>query len=89
MQDLLSYLENLTYPEDLPPEYFKATKCQEPYLNAIQKRLSMDFLDGFINSQCEEVHWTRREAFSRGFRLGAQIILALAEPSAPGTRHRP
>ena len=88
MQDLLSYLENLTYPETLPPEYFESVKYQEPYLNAIEERLSMGFLDDFIDSQCEEIYWIRREAFSRGFRLGAQIILALAEPSAPNTRHR-
>lgn len=79
MQDLLSYLENLTYPETLPPEYFDAMKDQEPYLNEIQEKLSMGFLDAFMASQCEEVDWTRREAFSRGFRLGARLILEALE----------
>ena len=88
MSDILSYLEKLTYPENLPQEYFEAVKCQDPYLKIIQEQLSMDFLDGFTYAQGEGIKWERREAFSRGFRLGAQIILALAEPSAPDTRRK-
>ena len=88
MDDVLSCLEDLTYPETLPPEYFALTKLQDPYLDAIQEKLSLRFLDDFTDAQCEDIKWQRREAFSRGFRLGAQLILALAEPSSPGTHHR-
>lgn len=37
MEHFLTWLEDLTYPESLPPEYFEITKCQSPYLNAIQE----------------------------------------------------
>lgn len=88
MEHFLTWLEDLTYPESLPPEYFEITKCQSPYLNAIQEQFSLDFLDDFVRVQSEETNWLRREAFSRGFRLGAKLILALAPPSAPDTHHR-
>ena len=88
MNDILYYLENLTYPESLPQEYFELIKRQDPYLKTIQEKLSLHFLDAFTEVQCEEIKWQRREAFSRGFRLGARLILALAEPSFPDIHHR-
>ena len=87
MDNILTYLENLTYPENLPDEYFELLKMQNPYLKTIQEQLSLNFLDGFYDTQSEGIKWERREAFSRGFRLGARLILALAEPSAPDTHH--
>ena len=79
MDNILAYLEKLTYPEDLPQEYFSLIKCQDPYL---------DFLDELTYAQSEGIKWERQEAFSRGFRLGARLMLALAPPSAPDTHHR-
>ena len=87
MNDILSHLEKIAYPEELPSEYFELLKKQDPYLKTIQEQLSLDFLDGFYDTQSEGIKWERREAFSRGFRLGARLILALAEPSAPDTHH--
>ena len=88
MDDILTYLEDLTYPDSLPPEYFALLKAQDPYLDTIQKQLSLRFLDDFTDAQCESIRWLRQEAFSRGFRLGAQLILALAGPSSPSIHHR-
>ena len=88
MDDILSYLEKLTYPEDISPEYFEVFKRVEPFLKMIQEQISLDFVDGFHYAQCDVIKWERQEAFSRGFRLGARLILALAEPSAPNTHHR-
>ena len=88
MDNILAYLEKLTYPEDLPQEYFSLIKCQDPYLKIIQEQLSLDFMDELTYAQSEGIKWERQEAFSRGFRLGARLMLALAPPSAPDTHHR-
>ena len=87
MNDILSHLEKITYPEELPSEYFELLKKQDPYLKTIQEQLSLDFLDGFYDTQSEGVKWERRGAVARGFSMGASLILALAKHSAPDTHH--
>ena len=55
MDNILAYLEKLTYPEDLPQEYFSLIKCQDPYLKIIQEQLSLDFLDELTYAQSEGI----------------------------------
>ena len=88
MDDILNYLEDITQPDSLPPEYFEILKTTEPFVNMIQEKLSLTFLDDLTNAQAEVIRWERQECFARGFRLGARLMLALADPAAPGTRHR-
>lgn len=88
MSDLLDYLEELTRPDTPPPEYFEVLRKIIPFTKTIPEQISLDFLDGFSLAQVQITQWECREAFSRGFRLGARLILALAPPSAPDTRHR-
>ena len=87
MDDILAYLEDITQPESVPPEYFAILKGTDPFTKIIQEKLSLCFLDGLTNAQTEVIKWERQECFARGFRLGARLILALAEPCAPDTRH--
>ena len=87
MNEILAYLEQLTYPEELTSEYREIEKKLDPFYNAIREQLSLKFLDNFHYTQSDAIKWERQEAFSRGFRLGARLILALSEPSAPNTRH--
>lgn len=84
MDDILSYLEDLTQPDRLPEEYFSLLHATDPYTSVIQDKLSLEFLDGLDDTQSELVKWERREGFSRGFRLGAQLMLSLfTEPRKP------
>ena len=88
MDDILDYLEELTHPSDWPPAYFELIKALGPLTDKVVEALSLEFLDQLDYAQSEVLNFHCQEAFSRGFRLGAQIILALAEPSAPDTHHR-
>ena len=88
MNEILAYLEQLTYPEELSAEYREIEKKLDPFYNAIREQFSLKFLDDFHYTQSDAIKWERQEAFSRGFRLGAKLILALSGPSAPGIHHR-
>lgn len=88
MLDILDYLEELTQPDATPPEYSELLKELGSFTKTVQEHLSLEFLDDLGRAQVQITQWECREAFSRGFRLGAQIILALAPPSAPDTHHR-
>lgn len=87
MDDILAYLENLTQPDTMPPEYFDILKGTDPFTEVIQKRLSLQFLDGLTDAQNEVARWERREAFARGVRLGVGLMLA-AGPASRDTHHR-
>lgn len=81
MDDILTYLEELTYPDPLLREYFAVLRNTDPLTKVIQEKLSLGFLDGLTSAQGEVTKWERQEAFSRGFRLGAQLTLAGIQPS--------
>ncbi len=90
MDDILEYLEEITHPETQPPEYYSLLKALDPLSDKVVEALSLDFLDQLNHAQADILNFHSKECFSRGFRLGIQLILAaLSEPSAPGTRHRP
>lgn len=76
MDVILAWLENQTQPDPFPPEYFALVDKTGPYSDAILEQFSMSFLDGLTDALCEISKWERQEAFSRGFRLGIQLILA-------------
>lgn len=80
MDDILAYLEDLTQPDPWPPEYFALLDKTAPYTHAIQERFSLSFLDALTEAQCEVTKWERLECFSRGFRLGVQLMLAALHP---------
>ena len=89
MDDILEYLEELTHPESRPSEYCSLLEAMDPLTDKIKDTLSLEFLDQLDYAQADILNYECREAFSRGFRLGVQLILAaLAEPSVPDTRHR-
>ena len=87
MDDILAYLEELTHPETRPPAYFELAKAMDPLTDQIRDALSLEFLDRLNYAQADIDNFLCQEAFSRGFRLGARLILALSAPSAPNTRH--
>lgn len=76
MDDILAYLEELTYPDSLPREYFALQDRVNPYADAILKQFPMSFLDGLTEVRGEVTRWERQEAFSRGFRLGVRLTLS-------------
>lgn len=88
MDDILAYLEKLTHPETRSPVYFELAKVMGPLTDQIRDALSLEFLDRLNYAQADIDNFLCQECFSRGFRLGAQIILALSGPSAPGIHHK-
>lgn len=89
MDDILDYLEEITHPETQPPEYYSLIKALDPLTDKVVEAFSLEFLDQLNYAQADILNFHSRESFSRGFRLGVQLILAaLAGPSAPDTRHR-
>ena len=77
MDDILSFLESLTQPDQLPKEYFSLLDAMGPYTTVIHQTLSMEFLDELNEAQSEVLEWERQECFARGFRLGAKLMLAV------------
>lgn len=88
MDDILAYLEKLTQENIPSPEYHDLLRKMDPLTDRIKETLSLEFLDKLNYVQADILNLECGEAFSRGFRLGARIILALAGPSAPDTHHR-
>lgn len=88
MDDILEYLEEVTQPEDLGSEYLALTRKLSPFNDAFQAATSLEFMDQWFHANADVLTFERQECFSRGFRLGAQLILALSESSAPNTHHR-
>ena len=87
MDDILAYLEELTHPESRPQAYFNLVKAMDPLTDQIRDALSLEFLDKLNYAQADINNFLNLEAFSRGFRLGTRLILALSEPSAQDTHH--
>ena len=89
MDNILHYLELITQPDHLGPEHSALMQQVIQLEKPIQDVFSLDYLDALSQAQSDVLRHERRECFSRGFRLGARLILAaLAVPSAPDTRHR-
>lgn len=60
----------------------------DPLTDRIKETLSLEFLDQLNYAQADIFNLYCREAFARGFRLGARIILTLAPPFSEDTHHR-
>ncbi len=88
MDDILEYLEEATHPEELGPEYRVLLQKMEPAHDALLAVSSIELMDQWFDANAEISVFECQEAFSRGFRLGARLILALAAPSSPSTHHR-
>jgi len=76
LDDILHYLESVTQPESMGPEFSRLMQQVIELEEPIQKVLSLDFLDAFSEAEGELMRFERRECFSRGFRLGVQLMLA-------------
>ncbi len=87
MDDILEYLEEVTHPEELGPEYHSLLKKLSPLNDILQTATSRELMDQWFFANADIAAFECQSAFSRGFRLGARLILALSEPSAPNTRH--
>lgn len=80
MDDILAYLERITQPDDLGQEHSvlmqRVIELEQPILDA----LSLEYLDRLTEAQSEVLLQERQECFSRGFRLGAQLMLVSLLP---------
>ncbi len=93
MGDILDYLNELTQPDGSTPEYRELLKQLEPFDEAFKKQVSITELNRFWGIQDCLIGLECREAFARGFRLGAGVLLAVLTPPGrlpgpPDTRHR-
>ena len=87
MDNILNLLEELTQPDNLGPEYRALLEKTGPLTDRLTELTSIEFMDEHFNATAAVMIFERQECFARGFRLGARLILALAEPCAPDTRH--
>lgn len=76
MNDILTYLESITQPDSMGPEYSKLLQKVSDLEVPVQKALSLEYLDALSEAQGDVLRLERRECFSRGFRLGVQLMLA-------------
>ncbi len=92
MDDILTYLEELTHPDPLLREYFAVLRNTDPFTKVIQEKLSLGFLDGLTSAQGELLSGNGRRPspgvsaweFSSlwpGFSLRFELF-------SPDTRHR-
>ena len=87
MDEILSYLEQITQPDSLGPEYRELTKKLHPFCETLQEATSWEFLSQCSDAYADVITFERKECFARGFRLGVGLMLA-AGPDAPDTRRR-
>lgn len=76
MEKFLDYLEQITQPDSLGPEHSRLLQKSITLETPIQEALSPDYLDKLNEAQNAILRFERRECFSRGFRLGVQLVLA-------------
>lgn len=79
MDDILAYLESITQPDSMGPEHSALLQKAIALEASIQEALSPEYLDRLSETQCDILRVERRECFSRGFRLGVQLLLAALE----------
>ena len=89
MDHILDYLEEVTKPDELGPEYRELLQKLGPLDDQFLKATSLELMDQWFFATADITDFERRECFSRGFRLGSRLTLAaLAGPSAPDIRRR-
>ena len=89
MDGILEYLEEATKPDELGPEYRELLKKLGPLDEQLLNATSMELMDQWFFANADISEFERQECFSRGFRLGTQLILAALAPiSAADTHHR-
>lgn len=82
MNDILAYLESITQPDEMGPEYRELLEKQAPFEDAFLNATSWDFMNQWYDASSDVVGFERQECFSRGFRLGVRLTLAALQPSA-------
>ena len=76
MGDILDYLEEITQPDSLGPEYHDLLEKTGPLNDRLTELTSIEFMNEHFNATAAVITIERRECFSRGLRLGVQLILA-------------
>ncbi len=79
MDDILTYLEDITQPDSLGPEHAALTKKVCELEKALLAAIPLSYLDALTEAQSEVLRFERRECFSRGFRLGIRLTLSALE----------
>ena len=81
MNDIFAYLEELTQPTDLGPEYKALLEKTGPLNDILTELTSIEFMNRHFDATAEVITFERQECFSRGFRLGMQLTLAALQDS--------
>lgn len=79
MDDILAYLESITQPDSVEPEYSRLLKKAIALEAPIQEAFSLGYLDKLSEARNDILLFECRESFARGFRLGARLMLAALE----------
>ncbi len=79
MDDILTYLESITQPDSLGPEHSVLMQKLCELESSVLKDIPLPSLDMISNARNELFLFECRECFSRGFHLGARLMLALRE----------
>ena len=88
MDDILEILREVTAPTSVWPEYQEKLDALDPYHDKVAAVLSEAYADELWSVACDVLLEECKEHFARGFRLGAQLMLLIAGPAAPDTRHK-
>lgn len=84
MDDIFAYLEEITRPESFGPGYMDLLQKLGPLIEIFQAATSIELMDQWFFANADITTFECQEAFSRGFRLGAQLMLSLfTEPRKP------
>lgn len=77
MQSILDWLDESSSPSDMQDWEWEAMRTLQPYAKAIQGALTDEFLDELTSAACAAEARAEHDAFVRGFRLGAGLLLEL------------
>ena len=75
MESLIKEIQEATRPIAPSPEMGEKTKKLDPYYEKIKSAFGRSFVDDFCDLDAETWRLEIDEAFSRGFRTGAQLML--------------
>ena len=84
MNDFLQYLNDLTQPAILWPKCIEKIQICDPFWEQVLALTSTEVVNQFTDALDNIEDEKRLESFSRGFRLGAQAMLAVLTPLSAG-----
>ena len=83
MDDILTYLEQVTQPDKMGPEHAALMHALCDLQSSILKDIPLSSLDALSDARSQVSLFECRECFSRGFRLGVRLILAALDSPRP------